>query len=282
MTTINARVIEDSITENGDRLTTMVWRYPRFIHQEIMTHRALSKNAASSRAIPAKKQMKRTWANPAVPLFWGKNQSGMQAYEEVTPLRAAIARWVWLTVMAVSIAGAWVLDKLGLHKQITNRLFEMFTHIEVVVTATDWDNFLGLRAHPAAEPHFQVLANEVLRALNESKPRLLKEGEWHLPFVTHQERLCSTTEELLKRSVARCARVSYLTHEGTQTTPEKDFALHNRLVLERPVHASPAEHQGQAAPAGTRSGNLTGWIQYRKTLPNETITYDHRLIRYTE
>lgn len=281
MTIIQAKVIEDSITEHGDRLTTMVLTYPRFFHQELMTHRVLSRNAASSRAIPFTKMMKRTWNDPAIPIFWGKNQSGMQAYEEVSPLRAKIAEFVWLAATAFTLGAAWVLHKLGLHKQIVNRVYEMFTHIEVVVSATHWDNLTGLRGHPDAEPHFQILAESIIDALNESKPRLLKQGEWHLPFVTDEEREKYSPEELLKFSAARCARVSYLLHDGTKTNPQKDIDLHDRLVVEQPVHASPAEHQGQAAPKGTRSGNFVGFIQYRKTLSNETIHIDPRLVRYT-
>ena len=53
----SARILLDSLSPSGARLTTMEVRYPRFIHSEMMTHRVFSRNAASSRAIPIKKMI---------------------------------------------------------------------------------------------------------------------------------------------------------------------------------------------------------------------------------
>lgn len=281
MTIISAKVIADSITVWGERLTTLVLEYPReFMHEEFLTHRTLSRSVASSRAIPISKMIKRVWANPAVPIKWGKNQSGMQAYEEISPLRQKLAKAVWMTACVFALGFGWLLSKLGLHKQIVNRVYEPFIHVQVVVTATNWDNLIGLRAHEAAEPHFQVLAYKILEALNGSTPKLLQEGEWHLPFILDEELEQYSVEDLLKFSSARCARVSYLLPDGSKANPEKDLETYKKLVIDKPIHASPTEHQGQAAPKGTRSGNFVGWVQYRKTLPDECIHEDPRLKRH--
>ena len=80
---IKAKVICDSISPSGVRLTTLELQYHRFVHSEMMTHRMLSRNASSSRAIPVEKMLKQVAENPAMPIHWGKNQAGMQAREEL-------------------------------------------------------------------------------------------------------------------------------------------------------------------------------------------------------
>jgi thymidylate synthase ThyX len=172
-----------------------------------------------------------------------------------------------------------------------NRLLEPFQHITVVVTSTEWSNFFALRCHPDAQPEIKVLAEAMYVQYSASTPKSLLSGEWHLPFIPDTwDFRTSTIEEckyypfeltngltatdlLIRRSVARCARVSYLNHDGTAPSLEKDLELYNRLVAGTPMHASPTEHQAMAIPnAEMRSGNFVGWIQYRKTLANENIT----------
>lgn len=280
MTIIRFTIIKDSITPSGDRLTTGVAEYPRgFFHEELLTHKDLSRSVSSSRAIPTMKLLRRVWAEPAVPLVWGKNKNGMQAEEEISPFRQRLAKLVWMTACLCAIACSWLLTKIGCHKQVANRPVEPFIHVQTVLTATNWDNLIGLRAHDAAEPHFQKLAYAILAALNASTPKLLQEGEWHLPFVLPEEEITFSTESLLKFSSARCARVSYFLPDGTPAVPDKDYGTYKKLVEDRPVHASPTEHQGMAAPKGTRSGNLVGWIQHRKLIDGEYISRDPRLLR---
>ena len=279
MTIIKADVVADSITENGDRLTTLQCVYPWFIHAEVMTHRKLSRNAASARAIPTSRMLKMVWENPAVPLVWGKNQSGMQAYTQVGPVRRVLAKSIWLTACVFAIGCTWLLSKLGLHKQIGNRLLSPFLHIHVVLSATNFDNLLALRDHPAAEPHFQILAGKILEALNESTPKLLKKGEWHLPYVTEEERTGFVLVALIEFSVARCARVSYLNHDKSNPKPANDRRLYHDLIVSRPAHASPAEHQATPGDKGVPSGNFEGWVQFRKTLDGENVDHYAKLLR---
>ena len=82
-TNISAKVICDSINEQGVRLTTFEIEYPRFILAELNTHRQLSRNSSSSRAIPIKKMLSTVDDNMAVPVYWGNAKSGMQADGEV-------------------------------------------------------------------------------------------------------------------------------------------------------------------------------------------------------
>ena len=143
-------------------------------------------------------------------------------------------------------------------------------HITIIATATERDNFYALRYHPAAEPHFQALAKAMWEAEQTSTPRVLSEGEWHLPLVTWNDEIQYDIETLKKLSVARCARVSYLNHDGTNPDIQKDIELHDRLLMNR--HLSPLEHQATPLKdSEERSGNLVGWEQYRKKIPGENV-----------
>lgn len=286
--TIEATVIADSVSPVGIRLTTFQLRYPRFIHAELMTHRVFSRNASSSRAIPVKKMIADLRRDPAMPVYWGSNKPGMQAGDELMGQALSDAKTQWLIGMEEAIKNAEILMELGLHKQIANRLLEPWGHINVVVTATDYRNFYTLRRHPDAQPEIKVLADAMFDAQQASQPIHLLPGDWHLPYVKPEDVAELQTQHIngnplpaaQKISVARCARVSYLTHDGKQTTVEEDIALYERLLSRQPLHASPAEHQ--ATPDWTRQdidewatprehGNFRGWRQLRKMLQGEFI-----------
>lgn len=324
--TISAKIIKDSVSPTGQRITTMELKYPRFIHAEAKTHRVmsiggeeytltqdagfmsdpnLSRNASSSRAIPVEKMIQSVIDDPAMPIYWGKNQPGMQAKVELEGEEKRAAMRAWLDGMNQAVQCAQRMLALGVHKQIANRVIEPWSHITVVVTATEWNNFLHLRDHEDAQPEIAELARCVRVELELSDPVSLKPGEWHLPYInltdwaladefcrkgritrdmpSHAE-LC---EVLRKLSTARCARVSYLTHDGKEPDIKADLALYDRLVGSSPLHASPTEHQAtpdsqlESFEAGnyyiewvnpTKHGNLSGWIQHRKLLPGENVT----------
>jgi len=148
-------------------------------------------------------------------------------------------------------------------------------HITVLVTSTKWANFLALRDHPDAEPSMQELARAIMFARSNSIPTKLLEGEWHLPYISAHERSTAVhIQDLLDVSIARCARLSYFTLDTNQaTTLAQDRDLAARLLKQVPLHASPGEHQATPDPAERREhqwGNFHGWVQYRKTLPNES------------
>ncbi|MNQ24286.1 FAD-dependent thymidylate synthase [compost metagenome] len=302
--TITARIIADSINDGGVRLTTMELRYPRFVHAEFMTHRVFSRNASSSRAIPIEKMIQAVLDDPAMPVHWGKNQKGMQAEQELNQEEQAAAVRAWLDARDTAVNQALALNKLGIHKQLVNRVIEPFGHITVVVTATEWNNFLHLRDHKDAQPEIAELARKVKHELDTHIPVLLQYGQWHLPYVDVDveyavvERLLQVgritrdmpkpTEVyavLLKLSTARCARTSYLTHDKLTPVHDDDVALFTRLVGSSPLHASPTEHQAtpdQKVWNSTQNkelycypelhGNFTGWKQHRKFLTDENVT----------
>lgn len=305
--TISAKIIADSTSPNGVRLTTMLLRYPRFIHAEFMTHRVFSRNASSSRAIPVEKMIQAVIDDPAMPIHWGMNQKGMQAVHELSIGEQRVAQRRWLDGMASAVTTARQLNDLGLHKQIVNRVIEPWAHITVVVTATEWNNFLHLRDHEDAQPEIAELARQCRVELELNDPTPLAYGEWHLPFVTQGDvenvvnylqkgritrnmpSLAERFEVLRKLSTARCARTSYLTHDKQNPLLEDDIALYERLVGSSPLHASPTEHQatpdemvdyderGMELSTPTWGnpelhGNLSGWKQHRKMLPNENVT----------
>ena len=268
---IEAKIVKDSIGPSGVRLTTFVLTYPRFIHSEFMTHRAFSRNASSSRAIPVKKQIQMVIDNPAIPLAFTKNKKGMQGGDPLDQEAhdKAVAAWLEGRDRAVEIANK--LADLEVHKQYANRVLEPWAHISVVCTSTDFGNFFGLRRHNDAQPEIHALADCMYEQYSISKPVSLTCGEWHLPFVELGQGL-ATCEEGIKMSVARCARVSYLNHEGKTPSKQEDFQLYERLLGSAPLHASPAEHQAMAVKdPHIRSGNLRGWVQFRKTLQNECV-----------
>lgn len=274
----SARILADSIAPSGRRLTTFEATYPRCIHSELMTHRMLSKNAASSRAIPSEKLIQRVLDDPFVPIEWGTNQKGMQSGAELTAGEQAAARSIWLRGRDEGVAKARTLLELGLHKQIVNRIIEPWMWITIIVSATEWSNFFGLRCHKDAEPHFQKIAGMMKTLYDASTPRQCQRGEWHLPLWGFDGDGAETyhfspvdPESVARRvAVGRCARVSYLTHAGQRDLRE-DVALHDRLVNANPGHWSPFEHVARAEADSRRSGNFFGWTQYRKLFEAEHI-----------
>jgi len=269
---ISARVVADSLSPLGKRITTFVLTYPRFVHAEFMTHRVFSRNAASSRAIPARKIRASVRMDPAMPVFWGANQAGMQADVELKGLKLFLVKLLWMKAMYLMLFVNWLLEKLGLHKQIANRITEPWFNITVVCTSTEWANFYSLRNHAKAQPEIKALAEVMLEAQNQSIPRMLQYGEWHLPFIEESDLEDLGLALAKKVSVARCARVSYLNHDGRRSSVEEDEKLFQRLVGEEPKHASPAEHQATPGDDPNRQlGNFFGWIQYRKMIPNENL-----------
>jgi len=276
-TTYKAEVIADSINPNGNRITTMVVTYPRIILAELNTHRMFSRNSASSRAIPTEKLLEQVALHPYEPAYLGKNRKGMQATEQIdeSNRRACIDEWI-LAADRARKSAQYILSN-GAHKQTVNRLLEPWMWMTTLITATEWDNFFALRCHKDAQPEFQVLAYKMLEAYVQSKPVEKKEGDWHIPFqmeVFEEEKV--DISNIIKVSVGRCARVSYLNHDG-KININDDLALYNKLY--EAGHMSPFEHIAKVPSLDVTHqwyGNFKGWIQLRKTLPNESRSYNHQ------
>lgn len=302
------KILADSISTAGHRLTTYVATFPRITLSEANTHRVLSRNSGSSRAIPLSRQIIRVLDDPFVPSQFGINQAGMQAASSLSGDRHHEAVTIWLQARDRAVAAAYelvlgrskflatfgvqprrellrstaprlatLLDEggvLNVHKQVVSRLLEPFMWQTVIISATEWSNFFALRTHPDAQPEIQVVAGMMQAAYGASTPTPVEAGRWHLPLLQPDERALAAADPdfWVKVVVGRCARVSYLTHDGVRD-PAKDIELYERLVSSG--HMSPLEHaarpmtEAEFAATGEWSGNFRGWHQHRKDVPNE-------------
>lgn len=280
-----AEILADSINESGQRLTTMKVRFHRFVLAEFNTHRVFSRNSASSRAIPLETQLKLLAAGPAFPISWPVEQPGMQGGSELTgadllSAQRLVERVYQSTVDEINQYTADLKAFYGddakshrLHKSVINRLLEPFMYHTVIVSSTEWENFFEQRCSPLAQPEIRVAAEVMRDIYRASTPTTVHVGHWHLPLVDSSDmpwimNFALETKQSARLiacaiSVARCARVSYLTHDGVRD-PLKDVDLFNKLITADPPHWSPLEHV--ATPAGRRdqtTGNFTGWSQLR-------------------
>lgn len=327
MTKIKAEIIADSKSEFGNRITTMVVTFPRYILAELNTHRMLSKNSASSRAIPFNKLLDSVLNNPFIPIAWMKDHPGMQGteyFENPDTIRELERQWLQARTDAVN--RAIDLSQKGLTKQLVNRLLEPFMWHTVIITATDWENFFALRCpryelpnsttyHRSrkeimkiasqggnittpemteidwlklnkgqADIHMMAFAEAMWDAYNESEPKVLGSGHWHIPFGDNiEEGLLKLAESSdlndgtvdrmkIKIATARCARISYTVvgEESKAANYENDIKLHDRLAASG--HWSPFEHCAKAmVRSDAYSGNFKAFTQYRKLFTNENI-----------
>ena len=257
-----ARVLLDSVSEAGIRLTTLEVTFPRFVLAEFNTHRQFSRNSASSRAIPTSKLIERVENDAVVPLVWGRNQKGMSASEVLAQEEQAEAQRAWLDARDCAVEQAQRLHHLEVHKQIVNRILEPFLWHTVIVTATEWQNFFELRCGSNAQPEIREAALRTREAMELSTPSLVRSGQWHTPLIQPDE-LTLDIETRKRVSVARCARVSYLTHEGKREI-EKDLELYERLKRDR--HLSPFEHVATPTVDNSFHANFRGWLQMRQEI----------------
>jgi hypothetical protein len=316
----NARVVADS-TCNGHRITSVEVTMPKYLVAELNTHRAFSRNSASSRAIPFKKMVESVKENPFIPIAWQKDHKGMQGSEYIEDDdELAMCEWDWMQAFDFAIQQAESLhDSLDVTKQICNRLLEPFMWTTVLITATEWENFFKQRCpkyhfEPSgkdyrsrkefvkqyndtffgshisiemrvdywsefdwlkinkgqADIHMMKVAELIYDVITESEPSVLEKGYWHIPYGNE---ICeSDLNRLIKASVGRCARASYITiGDESDYTTDKLIKVHDKLLEANPIHASPLEHVAWAMTAehlerNPRSGNFTGWIQYREII----------------
>lgn len=306
-----AKIVADSVSPSGERITTFELEYPRIIHAELMTHRLFSRNAMSSRAVPIKKMVEQVMNNPARPVEFGKNQPGMQSAGPHDALVEGYEPEAWWGLAAMSAAQfALRFDEAGYHKQVANRLIEPFQRMKAVFTATDLNNFWWLRIDADADPTIEALVKEMKTKFDESKPELLVAGEWHTPYVSHKNTaqrgllyyiendgnmVFLTKEEAIAISASCCAQVSYRVLNATK---EKALDIYKKLISGNKVHASPFEHQATPMMFNTMmknprliahpyewehgvthvdrqgnfwSGNFRGWTQNRQLLKGHAV-----------
>lgn len=243
------------------RISTIVVRIPRIVLAELNTHRALSKNSASSRAIPAQTMRERVENDPYVPWRWPVNGKGMvpTGYVERPDRRAENAQNQWFK----GLHHAFYVHKEmengpGIHKEVTNRLLEPWMWTEVLITATEWQNFLRQRAHPAAQDPIRAAAECVQALLQQHVPT--QRGTLHLPYVTDEERRRYNGFALMLASARRCRRVSYL-KQGVAVDVLEDAKAGLSGLMEDPPHLSPYEHI--AVSALGKCANFDGWMSLR-------------------
>ena len=274
MVTYPVEIVADSLNvRTGQRLTTFRCTFPRFILAEVNTHRMLSRNTASSRAIPTRKLLELVRTQPVIPVF-GENQAGMQAGAALTGDALQEAQEHWRAAAEQACVAAEHLLALNVHKQAVNRLLEPFLWVTSLLTATDWGNWFGLRSHPDAQPEIQRLADTMLLAYTTHTPTPVEEAGWHLPLVSLDEPWVAESPVAWRAhvSAARCARVSYSRLDAPGSVAEA-LQLADRLAAAG--HWSPFEHQAMACATPDASGNFRGgWRQYRHTFAGECRTPD--------
>jgi thymidylate synthase ThyX len=320
MSNINATIVADSINPQGDRITTMLVTFPRFILAELNTHRMFSRNSASSRAIPFEKMVKMVQEDPFIPIAWQKDHKGMQGTEYFTSDIDIEANEIkWNAAKERAIKTTISLHDLGVTKQLCNRLLEPFMWHTVLITATEWENFFALRCpqyefnHKTfkskkdalveinkilgesdfndvndylqwttlnkgmAEIHMMLLAEAMWDAMNESIPKQLKAGEWHIPFedkiilpptipidagLTLDE---GVAIRKVKISTAMAARTSYtVVGDEKEFSYDKQISLHDRMANQVPFHASPFEHCARAMSDEEYGSHVKGWYEQPK------------------
>lgn len=264
-----AKIIADSVTPNGDRITTFEIKLHRFVLAEMNTHRVNSRNYQSSRACPVEKMIANVIEDNVYPLHWGRKQKGMVADLEIDEADQLEAIAIWDEAREAAIGYVRRLLEIDVHKQVANRLLEPFMAITGIVTATDYSNFFAQRCHPDSQPEIRALADAMKAAYEASEPHELIAGEWHIPFYADEIDYQLSQSDAIKAAVARCARVSYKQHDSDCMSIANDIKLHDRLLASKPPHLSPFEHVAQALGKSEKRANFTGFESYRYQLERE-------------
>lgn len=321
---ISAEIIADSKNKQGNRVTTFVLTFPRYILAELNTHRLFSKNSASSRAIPFKKMLKSVMEDPFTPIAWQREHKGMQGTEYLDETESKYAKMAWLEGRDRAISSAQHLSNCDVTKQLTNRQLEAYLWHKVILTSTEFENFfvqrcpqytfideeLGLNetyrskldaieggVQPETgdsyldwaklnkgqgEIHIMELAECMWDAMNESEPKLLEAGEWHIPFgdridedkvvqacidagpkscgyisQSSIENAITIRRAKVKIATARVARVSYDNFDGKEDY-EADIKLYDRLSSMK--HFSPFEHVCRAMNELEYGGHIKSFV----------------------
>lgn len=256
-----AKIIADSIYQDW-RLTTFEVRFWRPVLAEMNTHCVFARNSASSRAIPVTKQLAKVGSDPSLPVQWPGEKKGMQGGAELEGQDLVDAHQLWGNVQNYTVESIHkYLDEhddptTRLHKSLLNRLIEPWMWQTCVITATSYENFFDQRVSPLAQPELRTAAAmmHALHGFNEPEP--LELGDYHLPYITFDDRTEGLTiQELVQISVARCARVSYLTQDGVRDH-SKDLEMYGNLTSATPMHASPLEHVATPAPWNSQTVSI--------------------------
>jgi hypothetical protein len=268
----------------GDTMLTVEATYPRIIHEEVLTHRShslepqadeeLSRNSASSRAIPTPRWLSAVSSEPFVPT-WLEGLPGMANGQPVTRSTAERATRIWLEFGEAAIKASRELNQLNILKHHANRPIYALQHITTVMSATDegWANFWGLRFSEFAAPEFIELAGTIYEMVQSHNPARRQPGDWHLPYIAGDERMRAIHKqdvwELVQRSATRCGRVSYL-RQGELGDYDTEIERAQMFVTSR--HWSTCEHPARLTATSRRYGNIRGFRSMRKHYRGENIS----------
>lgn len=298
--TVDVKLLQHSYSQDGISMYSFEVEIPRIILAEWNTHGMLNTNAQSSRAVPTKKLIEEVRRNPYMPSHWGRNQKGMQAYEECNePVKGESREAFWDICIHNACNNAQAFEEAGYHKQIANRVIEPYSHTKLVISGTEWNNFFNLRIHKDAEPNIREMAVQIYKLIHQSQGEYINNGEWHLPYISmyrqegHMRYVFDnqyvSLSDAIRISLACVAQVSY---RSLNTHPDAIDRIYNSLFPSNgaPIHGSPAQHLAtpfkEAQCKGTWqegethrdrdgyswSAQLRGWCQYRKLIPNENVT----------
>lgn len=243
--------------------------YALSVHAEHLRHRAYSFSVASARAIPTAKIITKIQTDPFLPVFWGENQPGMAADNEVGPEAIEAAKEAILEHRDNTVRLMEKLAKLGIHKQTVNRFASPFQYVTVIVSGTEWQNFFDLRCHRDAQPEIRKIAEMMQSLYISNTPVKLGVGDWHIPMADDRLELLADgyeIREICRIASARIARISYETHDGKRD-PSADLVLSNKL--ESSKHWSPLEHVAQNQGDDRRYRNFNGWMQLRQVVDGQ-------------
>lgn len=237
---INVKIIKDSIISGTrDRYITIETFYPRIIHSEVLRHRNISHSVASSRAIPAKRYIQDYVT--FIPTNLRKNEKGMSpsSYIDDNDHKEIIFNDYFSLMRHVSsCANKW--SEMALAKEQVNRILEPFSYVRDLMTFAyhDIEDVFALRCHSDAQEEIRDLFTLIKKTIDESQPDIRSA---HFPYVDDLAFIDNSVEDLLKVSIARCARTSYDSNAtDRQSTLEEDINLYDRLIGSK--HLSPSEH----------------------------------------
>ena len=297
---IKAEIVAHSRNiETGDELITYRLTYPRIILAQLNTYKSITKITSSSRAQPFNKVVEVIENDPFIPMMYQKTHKGMQGTEYFTDEEEIRQRDLeWLTARDKAVEQAKKLTELEVTKQLTNRLLEPYMWITQLVTGTreafehlfnqrcpeyevngvkgrskkemglnltDEEWLTSNKGH--AEIHFMDLAEKMYDALTLSKPKELKPGELHVPYLdTPLMTPDLFPEDVIKYSCGLTAHTSYTTiGDGTKMTIEKARGLFDHCLENG--HYSVFEMIGKAMSKDElddpRRRGFRGFIQLR-------------------
>ena len=243
-----ARTLVDSEI-NNNRITTFEITFPRFIAEQLLTHRMHSRNAGSLRAVPTVKILTSATVNP---LQFAANQPGMSSGAKLTGWRARVAQAGWELARGGCIMGAKLMHRAGVHKEICNRVLAPFLWQTYIITSNEfgWNNFFLQRCSPHAQPEIAKIANLIRECYTSSVPlpqlhHIPFDPVFESDFTDKNYAFCAThgltiLEARKRISIARIARVSYFNHGCDYVNYINDLKLYDRLVTSG--HYSPLDH----------------------------------------